>query len=83
MFKSIMNIMYKILALSLLVLSFGFARTSGKFSSSDSFFVVASHQNKPLVLKDERSNGDEGSLRWKRRHKRRKKAPNRRPRRGK
>ena len=78
-----MNIMYKILALSILVMSFGFARTSGKFNSFDSFFERASSQNKPLVLQDERSGNAEDSLKWKRRHKRRKKAPNRRPRRGK
>ena len=76
-----MNIIYKILALSILVVSFGFARTSGNFSSSDSFFDR--NYNKPLVLEDERSGNEDGSLKWKRRHKRRKKAPNRRPRRGK
>jgi len=78
-----MNIMYKILVLSILVMSFGFARTSGKFNSFDSFFERLNNQNKPLVLQDERSGGAEDSLKWKRRHKRRKKAPNRRPRRGK
>ena len=78
-----MNIMYKILVLSILVMSFGFARTSGKFNSFDSFFERANNQKKPLVLQDERSGNEEASLKWKRRHKRRKKAPNRRPRRGK
>ena len=78
-----MNIMYKILVLSILVMSFGLARTSGKFNSSDSFFDRANNGNKPLVIADERSGNEEASLKWKRRHKRRKKAPNRRPRRGK
>ena len=78
-----MNIMYKILVLSILVLSFGFTRSSGKFNSFDSFFERANNQNKPLVLQDERPGNEEASLKWKRRHKRRKKAPNRRPRRGK
>ena len=77
-----MNIIYKILAVSILVVSLGLARTSGNFSSSDSFFD-RTNINKPLIIEDERSNNEEGSLKWKRRHKRRKKAPNRRPRRGK
>ena len=78
-----MNIMYKILVLSILVMSFGFARTSGKFNSFDSFFDRANNYNKPLFVEGERSGNEEASLKWKRRHKRRKKAPNRRPRRGK
>ena len=78
-----MNIMYKILVLSILVMSFGFARTSGKFNSFDSFFDRANNHNKPLFIEEERSGNEEASLKWKRRHKRRKKAPNRRPRRGK
>ena len=78
-----MNIMYKILVLSILVMSFGFTRTSGKFNSADSFLDRANSHNKTLVLSDERSGNEDASLKWKRRHKRRKKAPNRRPRRGK
>jgi hypothetical protein len=78
-----MNIIYKILVVSILVVSLGLARTSGNFSSSDSFFSKTGNDNKPLIVEDERSNNEEGSLKWKRRHKRRKKAPNRRPRRGK
>ena len=78
-----MNIVYKIIVLSILVMSLGFARTSGKFNSFDSFFERANSHNKPLVIADERSGNEEASLKWKRRHKRRKKAPNRKPRRGK
>ena len=78
-----MNIMYKILVLSILVMSFGFTRTSGKFNSLDSFFDRVNNNNKPLIIGDERSGNEEASLKWKRRHKRRKKAPNRRPKRGK
>ena len=83
MFADFMNIMYKILVLSVLVMSFGFARTSGKFNSADSFLDRANNHNKPLIIEDGRSGNEEASLKWKRRHKRRKKAPNRRPRRGK
>ena len=64
-------------------MSLGMARTSGKFSSVDSFLERVGPSNKSLVIKDDRSNNDDGSVKWKRRHKRRKKAPNRRPRRGK
>ena len=78
-----MNIMYKILIMSILVTSFGMARTSGKFSSADDFLERTGPSHKSLVIKDDRSNNDDGSVKWKRRHKRRKKAPNRRPRRGK
>lgn len=78
-----MNIMYKILIMSILVTSFGMARTSGKFRSADDFLERTGPSYKSLVIKDDRSNNDEGSVKWKRRHKRRKKAPNRRPRRGK
>ena len=78
-----MNIIYKILVLSILVMSFGFARTSGKFNSFDGFFDRTNNHNKPLFIEDERSGNEGASLKWKRRHKRRKKAPNRRPRRGK
>ena len=83
MFTGFMNIMYKILVLSVLVMSFGFARTSGKFNSADSFLDRVNSHNKTLVLSDERSGNEDASLKWKRRHKRRKKAPNRKPRRGK
>ena len=75
-----MNIMYKILALSILVMSFGFARTSGKFNSADSFLDRVNSHNKTLMLSDERSGDEENSLKWKRRHKKRKKS--RRPQRG-
>ena len=78
-----MNIVYKILVLSILIMSFGFARTSGKFNSADSFLDRVNSHNKTLVLSDERSGNEDASLKWKRRHKRRKKAPNRKPRRGK
>ena len=47
-----------------------------------SFFERAGSINKTLIVEDDRSQA-EGSLKWKRRHKRRKKAPNRRPKRGK
>jgi len=78
-----MKIVYKILLVSILLVSLGLTRTSGKFSASDSFFDRVELHKKALIVEDERSNSEEGSLKWKRRHKRRKKAPYRRPRRGK
>ncbi len=78
-----MNTKYTILTLLISTMSLVFARTSGNFSAfSDSFFERAGSINKTLIVEDDRSQ-EEGSLKWKRRHKRRKKAPNRRPKRGK
>ena len=74
---------YTILAVLISAMSLVFARTSGNFNAfSDSFFDKAGSVNKTLIL-DDKSSQEEGSLKWKRRHKRRKKAPNRRPKRGK
>ena len=78
-----MNMKYTILAVLISAMSLVFARTSGDFNAfSDSFFDRAGSVNKTLIL-DDKSSQEEGSLKWKRRHKRRKKAPNRRPKRGK
>ena len=78
-----MNMKYTILAVLISAMSLVFARTSGNFNAfSDSFFDRAGSVNKTLIL-DDKSSQEEGSLKWKRRHKRRKKAPNRRPKRGK
>ena len=78
-----MNMKYTILAVLISAMSLVFARTSGNFNAfSDSFFDKAGSVNKTLIL-DDKSSQEEGSLKWKRRHKRRKKAPNRRPKRGK
>ena len=78
-----MKMIYKILILSIATISFVFARTSGNFNAfSDSFFDKAGSLKKAAFLEDDRS-CEENSLKWKRRHKRRKKAPNRRPKRGK
>ena len=78
----IMNIIYKILTVVVLLGSWSFARTSENFNSLDSFFEQYKSSAKSLVTK-ERSENEGNSLKWKRRHKRRKKAPNRRPKRGK
>ena len=79
-----MNKLYKILVVSAVVLSFGFARTSGNFEVSDGFLErVKQTKEKPaFALLDKKDDGGD-SLKWRRRHKRRKKAPNRRPQRGK
>ena len=78
----IMNRVYKILTVAVLLGSCSFARTSNNFNSLDSFFEQYMTSSKPIIT-EERAENDANSLKWKRRHKRRKKAPNRRPKRGK
>ena len=79
-----MNRLYKILVISAVVLSFGFARTSGNFEVSDGFLErIKQIKEKPAFTPLDKKTDDGGSLKWRRRHKRRKKAPNRRPQRGK
>jgi len=76
-----MKYLIKIILLSFILSCVAFARVSGKHSGPDHFA-----KNKTGAPKKEyvpgNSNGDEDSIKWKRRHKRRKKAKNRRPQRG-
>ena len=77
-----MKMIYKILLLSVLGLSLCFSRTSGKFATPDDFL---SSKNTPYTKKTftegSKDAGDQ-SIKWKRRHKRRKRDKNRRPKRG-
>ena len=77
-----MNAVYKILTIVGILGACAFARTSNGFNSLDSFFEQYQSSTKP-VFQENRSEDGADSLKWKRRHKRRKKAPNRRPKRGK
>ena len=72
---------YKILLLSVLGLSLSFARTSGKFPTPEDFL---SAKNAPHGKKEftQGSGESEQSVKWKRRHKRRKNDKNRRKQRG-
>ena len=73
---------YKILLVSVLGLSLSLARTSGKFPTPDDFL---SSKNSPYSKKEfTQGSGDAGdqSIKWKRRHKRRKRDKNRRLQRG-
>ena len=73
---------YKILLVSVLGLSLSFARTSGKFPTPDDFL---GSKNSPHSKKEfTQGSGDAGdqSVKWKRRHKRRKRDKNRRLQRG-
>ena len=72
---------YKILLLSVLGFSLSFARTSGKFPTPEDFL---SAKNSPHTKKEfsQGSGESDQSLKWKRRHKRRKKDKNRRKKRG-
>ncbi len=62
-----------------LLLSLSFARTSGKYSMPDSFRQLKEVPKSEYVPG---SDNEDNSLKWKRRHKRRKKARNRKPERG-
>ena len=77
-----MKMIYKILLLSVLGISLSFARTSGKFPTPEDFL---SSKNSPHTKKEfTQGSGGSGdqSVKWKRRHKRRKKDKNRRKQRG-
>ena len=60
-----------------------FARVSDNYTSADIVFGMKSFSSKPFISSDSSCEDQENSLKWKRRHKRRKKAPNRKPQRGK
>ena len=73
---------YKILLVSALVLSCAFARTSGKYAAPESFIhSKISGSSEKIFLPSETKEND-NSLKWKRRHKRRKKDTKRKPSRG-
>ena len=59
----------------------GFARTSTKFEKADSFLQVKGVSTKKAFVPAE-TKDDQDSVKWKRRHKRRKKAQNRKAQRG-
>ena len=76
-----MNAVYKILTIVGILGACAFARTSNSFNSLDSFFEQYQSSTKP-VFQENRSEDGSDSLKWKRRHKRRKKSKNRKPHRG-
>tara|TARA_Y100000996_G_C22089102_1_gene464977 strand:- start:169 stop:405 length:237 start_codon:yes stop_codon:yes gene_type:complete len=78
-----MNKIYKILTVVVFTVSLCVARTSGNYSTADHLLSKKDFHNKPVFADKNHASVDEDSLKWKRRHKRRKKAPNRRPKRGK
>ena len=77
-----MTKIYKILLFGLLVASLSFARTSGKYEMPESFmsYKIKGSSEKAFMPSESREN--DNSLKWKRRHKRRKKDTKRRPSRG-
>jgi len=77
-----MKIIYKILLVSVLGLSLSFARTSGKFPAPDDFLSSKNSPHSKKELTQGSGETDNQSVKWKRRHKRRKKDKNRRPKRG-
>ena len=78
-----MKYIYKIALICILVCSFAFARVSGnqKGISSTGFESKISYSNKKEFIPGNNEDSD-NSIKWKRRHKRRKKAKNKRPTRG-
>ena len=77
-----MNMIYKLLFLSVLGFSLCFARTSGKFATPDDFLNSKNSPHaKKLFTEDSKESGNQ-SIKWKRRHKRRKRDKNRRAQRG-
>ena len=77
-----MKSIYKILFISVLVVSMGFARTSTKFEKADSFLQIKDVSTKKAFVPTETKDESQDSVKWKRRHKRRKKAQNRKAQRG-
>jgi hypothetical protein len=77
-----MKSIYKILFISILVVSMGFARTSAKFEKADSFLQIKGVSTKKAFVPTEAKDESQDSVKWKRRHKRRKKAQNRKAQRG-
>ena len=77
-----MKTIYNILLVSALGLSFVFARTSGKFETADGFLNAKNISSTKKAFKEEDRQSSDQSVKWKRRHKRRKKDKNRRPQRG-
>ena len=79
-----MTNIYKILLLCLVFSSVAMARTSGKYEAPESFMrsKIAGSTKKAYTPSQTKENGDENSVKWKRRHKRRKKDTKRKPSRG-
>ena len=76
-----MKYIYQITIISLFLCSFAFARVGGNKSLPAQFESKISHGSQKQFIP---GNGEENdnSLKWKRRHKRRRKAKNRTPQRG-
>ena len=72
----------KILMLSVLGLSLSFARTSGKFPTPDDFLSSKNSPHAKKLFTDDSKESSDQSIKWKRRHKRRKRDKNRRAQRG-
>ena len=76
-----MKNIYKIVLVSFVLSCLGFARVSGNHASPVDFVNKGSQHKKEFVPSDRTDEGD-GSVKWKRRHKRRKKAKNKKSQRG-
>ena len=72
----------KILMFSVLGLSLCFSRTSGKFATPDGFLNSKNSPHAKKLFTDDSKESSDQSIKWKRRHKRRKRDKNRRAQRG-
>ena len=77
-----MKTIYKILLIGLLGASLSFARTSTKFATPNDFLNSKNSPSYKKLLVENTDETSEQTIKWKRRHKRRKKSKNRRPQRG-
>ena len=79
-----MKNIYKILLIGLIFASFALARTSGKYEAPESFMraKISGSTKKAYVPTENNENEGNDSIKWKRRHKRRKKDKKRKPSRG-
>ena len=76
-----MNNIYKIVLVSFVLSCLGFARVSENHSGPAQFINKGTTQKK-MFVPSERTDEGENSVKWKRRHKRRKKAKNKKSQRG-
>ena len=77
-----MKTIYKILLVTILGLSLSFARTSEKFTTPNDFLSAKNSPSYKKLFVESSEDISEQTIKWKRRHKRRKKSKNRKPQRG-
>tara|TARA_B100000029_G_scaffold455338_1_gene482493 strand:- start:1151 stop:1387 length:237 start_codon:yes stop_codon:yes gene_type:complete len=77
-----MKHIYQITIISLIVFSFAFSRSYGNRGVASNFESKISYKSAKKEFLPGTDSSEDNSIKWKRRHKRRKKAKNKRPTRG-